>query len=133
MLANAEQHVPKSTLSARRIQDLLACHGQKVAASHTKPQGSIRCVTVGVVICNEHVGKRPVALHGRELQKNLTRLPMVSCGNQATQGDQRIAPPVQEPRVAGKDGLAAPATHNIGRQRALHSLVDRLGCGFRDG
>ena len=89
---------------AVHIQQRVIARRQQVLAGDHKPQGRIRGVAVGIVAAANHVGQRALLLEAGKLTQNVATLGMHPGRNHAAQADQRIAPPIEEPGIAGDDG-----------------------------
>ena len=84
----------------------------QVFANDGEPQRRVRRVTIGNVISVDRVWQGAVFLKLGECQQNLFYLVRQAGGKQAARADERVASPVQKPRIAGDDGLEIIAAHD---------------------
>src|SRR5262249_12918044 len=66
------------------------------------------------------VGQHTFGHRGGPLEQDLARITQsAGCQAQPADGDERVAPPIREPRVARNDGLTAAALNQISIRRTV--------------
>ena len=109
-------------------EDAGAKQCSRLFAGETEPEGSIGGVPVGRGLRREHVGQRAPVLEATEGQEQLEHILLEPRRQEAACGDQRIPAPVQEPGVAGDDGLALIPVHQEGRARLAQLAPEGVLC-----
>ena len=79
---------------------------RQILADDGEPQRRVGGVAVGNVVAVNCVGQRAVLFKFREREQNLLHLVRQTGGEQAAGANERVAAPVEKPRITGDDGLA---------------------------
>ena len=84
----------------------------QILAHHREPQWRIGRVAIGNIIAVDGVGQRAVLFKFSERQQNLFHLVGHACRQKSARTNQRVAAPIQKPRIASNDGLEIIAPHH---------------------
>ena len=90
-------------------------------AHDRKPQRRVGGVAVGNIVAMNGVGQRAVLFKSREREQNLFHFLHHARRQKSARANQRVAAPIQKPRITGDDGLAVVAADDK-RARRLQQL-----------
>ena len=118
-------HVRERAPAAVGAEHLLPDLRREVAHREDEPELRVHRVAVAGRLAVDDVRERAVLLEARERDEDLERVVRLARGDRAAQEDERVASPVEEPRIARDHGLHVVAPHD--------EEVERAGEGVGDG
>ena len=72
---------------------------------HCQPERGIAGFAVGIVAAPDHIRYGAGFFKSGKLQQDVARFIQHPGGNQTAQGNERVAPPVQKPRITGDHSI----------------------------
>ena len=130
VLGNRLHHVRESASAAVGAEHLLADLFHKVTHREDEPELRVHRVAIAGRFAVDDVGKRTVFLKASKGNENLERVVGLAGCDCTAQEDERVASPIEEPRITGYHGLHVVAPHDEEVERAGKSVGN--GRGGRD-